>query len=65
MPNAETLELLILRVEHEGLDLAYSPTEERFMEELLKVNVTDYDQFLIYLVRYKNMRTEFTADFYD
>lgn len=65
MPNSETLELLILRVEHEGLELKYSETEERFMEELLRVKVTDYDQYLIYFVRYKEMRTEFTADFYD
>ena len=65
MPNAETLELLILRVEHEGLELKYSETEERFMEELLRVKVTDYDQFLIYFIRYSNLRRAFKATFYE
>ena len=65
MPNSETLELLILRVEHEGMEIQYTRAEEIFMEELLRVKATDYDQFLIYFVRYKNMRADFTASFYE
>ena len=65
MPNSETLELLILRVEHEDMDISRSKNERRFLKELAIVRDTDYDQFLIYLIRYSNLRRAFTATFYD
>ena len=65
MPNAETLELLILRVEHEDMDITRSKNEKRFIKELAIVRGTDYDQFLIYLIRYSNLRRAFRATFYE
>ena len=65
MPNSETLELLILRVEHEDMDISRSKNERRFLKELAIVRGTDYDQFLIYLIRYSNLRRAFNATFYE
>ena len=65
MPNSETLELLMLRIEHEEMDISRSKNERRFLKELALVRDTDYDQFLIYLIRYSNRRREFNASFYE
>ena len=65
MPNSETLELLMLRVEHEEMDISRSKNERRFLKELAIVRGTDYDQFLIYLIRYSNLRRAFNATFYE
>ena len=65
MPNAETLELLMLRVEHEDMDISRSKNEKRFIKELAEVRKTDYDQFLIYFIRYSNLRRAFKATFYE
>ena len=65
MPNSETLELLMRRIEHEEMDISRSKNEKRFIKELAEVRKTDYDQFLIYLIRYSNLRRAFQANFYD
>jgi len=65
MPNGETLEKILERIQREGMELSFSKTERRFMMELGRVRKTDYDDFIKYLIRYKNMRADFIASFYE
>ena len=64
MPNSETLEVLMRRIEHEEMNISYSKNEKRIMKELARVRTVDYDQHLIYLIRHGNLRRAFRAEFY-